>query len=182
MERVPSHAVPHQKDHDEHNRPEERGAGVGDMDIEMEKVGYARAEDSDGIGKEPVGEGPVPSGPELEHQSNDEQGDLGPAAANVSPGLQVVRGGFATGGGEDLDDPEEEDDLGDLGRLRPREHAVEEGCHRCSFLVLVQIGGKVDRSVRRRRTSIQPQVGMDRRRPCLAGGVGSRVGDHQLRT
>ena len=118
MESVPSLRCQTQKIAGQDHGPQKRRAGIGDVDVEMEEVRDAGAEDGDGVGQEPVGEGPVAAGAELQHQPDDEQHDLGTATFDVAERLQIVRGGLAAGRGEDLDHPEDEDDLGDLGGNR----------------------------------------------------------------
>ena len=80
----------------------------------MKEVRDPRARDGDRVGQEPVCEGPVATRRELQDERDREQRDLGAATPEVPVRLEVVRGDFPACRGEDLDDPEDEDDLGNL--------------------------------------------------------------------
>jgi hypothetical protein len=83
----------------------------------MQGVGHAGAEDRDGVGQQPVGRGDVAPRPELPHEGDHE--DPGLYTARLKPAAQVqgqvIRRGLAARRGEDLDHPEQEDDLRHLG-------------------------------------------------------------------
>ena len=92
MDSVPSLALPGPEDGPQDDRPQQRCAGVGDMDVEVEEVRDPGPEDGDGVSQEPVGEGPVPASAELEDEGNEKQDELRPTASDISPRLQVVGG------------------------------------------------------------------------------------------
>lgn len=56
----------------------------------MEEVSHACAENSYGERQVPVGEGPAPTYPELQHQPYDEYRYLRTPALDVAPGLEVA--------------------------------------------------------------------------------------------
>ena len=66
-------ALPEPEDGGQHHRPQQGRPRIGDVDVEMEEIGHARTEDGDGKSQEPVRQGPVPAGTELQHEPDDEQ-------------------------------------------------------------------------------------------------------------
>ena len=135
----------------------------------MQEVRDAGPDDRDRIGQEPVGEGPVAAGAELQHEPDDEHEHLDAAAFEVAVGLQVVRRGLAAGGRQDLHHPEEEDDLRDLGRDRRGKEATDQ---RQLGVPLAQIP-RLDHSLQDNRSALDINQPRGPNFRCVAGS--SRV-------
>src|SRR4029077_6327209 len=114
-------AVPEPGDQREDDRPQQRRARVRDADEQVQGVRHPGAEDRDRVGQGPVSGSDVAARPELPDQGDDHQARLYDRADLPVAQGQVVRYRLGAAGGEELDDPEQEGDLGHLRGERLRE-------------------------------------------------------------
>ena len=92
----------------------------------MQEIGDAGAGDRDRKRQRPVRERSVSTWSELQQQPRDDHEHLEAAAAEVAVRLEVVRRRLTAGSRQDLDHPEDEDDLRNLRRDRQRQETTDQ--------------------------------------------------------
>jgi hypothetical protein len=81
----------------------------------VRSVGDHRAEQRDPQDGGPVAHGVITLGSQLQPEDDEESADPDQGGQRDADGTEEVRAGFSHPGGQQLDDPEEEEDLRNLG-------------------------------------------------------------------